>query len=375
MNRLFLAHELGQSIWLDQISREMIASGKLEDLALEGVFGVTTNPSIFEKALTEGSAYDEQITALVAQGLQAPAVLDRLMLDDVQAACDVLRPVYDETHARDGFVSIEVSPALAYDSDATAAEAQRLWNAVSRPNVMIKIPGTREGLPAVHTCLAAGININITLMFSMAHYEAVVEAYFAALEDRLSGGRNGHGIASVASFFVSRLDTLADKVIDERLEAGVSDADREALLAVKGRLAVANCKLVYQRFMELFESPRWLRLADNGAAVQRVLWASTSTKNPAYPELLYVEPLIGPQTVNTLPAATLDAFSDHGDVEPTVERDIEAARAVFGDAERCGLDVGALTEKLQVDGVAAFQKSFEGLLVMVAEKCRKLGAA
>jgi transaldolase len=375
VNRLSMAHELGQSIWLDQISREIITGGTLERLAREGVGGVTTNPSIFEKAVSEGTAYDKQITDLVARGFEAPAVLDRLMIDDVRSACDVLRPLYDETHGRDGFVSIEVKPELANEGDATVAEARRLWQAVSRPNVMVKIPGTVAGLPAIRACLAEGININITLMFSMAHYEAVVEAFFAALEDRLAADLNGHGIASVASFFVSRLDTLADKVIDERLEAGASDADREALAALKGKLAVANCKLVYERFNELFSSARWVHLADNGAAVQRVLWASTSTKNPAYPELLYVEPLIGAHTINTLPAATLEAFRDHGEVESTVERDVEEARAVLASAGRCGIDLDALTEKLQVDGVAAFQKSFDGLLDHVAEKCRKLGAA
>jgi len=375
VNRLAVAREFGQSVWLDQISREMLASGALEDLVRDGVAGVTTNPSIFEAAVAKGSAYDAEIAVLAAQGRTAPEILDRLMVADVQAACDVFRPLYEGTDGRDGYVSIEVPPALAYDTQATIAEARRIWDAVGRPNVMIKIPGTKEGMPAVRASLADGLNVNVTLLFSLAQYEGVVEAYFSGLEDRLATGRGLNRVASVASFFSPRVDTLGDKAFAVRLAAGVFDAGRLALVDLKGTLAVANCKLVYERFRGLFAADRWRRLADNGAGVQRVLWASTSTKNPAYADLLYVDTLIGPQTVNTLPAATLEAFRDHGVARPTVEEGMDAARAAFAATAAHGIDMGALTEKLQVDGVAAFQKSFEGLLAIVEEKrARPAGA-
>jgi transaldolase len=366
--RLKGLHELGQSPWLDQISRELIASGALAGLVDDGVGGVTTNPSIFEKAVKSGTSYDDEIAALTASGLSAAEILDRLMIADVQAACDVLRVVYDRTDGRDGFVSIEVTPALADDTEATVAEAARLWALVARPNVMIKIPGTRDGLPAIRRTIAAGINVNITLMFSMAHYEAVVDAYLTGLEDRLESGAGLHGIASVASFFVSRVDTIADPALGVLLEREASEARRERLAALKGRLAVANCKLVYQRFLEILATPRWRGLADAGAGVQRVLWASTSTKNPAYPDLLYVDTLIGPMTVNTLPADTLEAFRDHGTLRQTVSEELDAAAKAFADAAELGLDLPALTEQLQVEGVAAFIKSQDGLLAVVQSK-------
>lgn len=366
--RVARLRELGQSVWLDQISRDLIRSGELERLVEQGVAGVTTNPSIFEKALGEGDAYDADVARFAAAGSTAQRILERLLVADVQAACDILAPVYEASERLDGYVSIEVPPALAYDTEATMVEAKRIWATVERPNVMVKIPGTKEGLPAIRACLSAGLNINVTLMFSMAHYETVVEAFLDALEDRRARHLPLPGVASVASFFVSRLDTLADKVIDERLAGESSDDARAGLASLKGRLAVANCRLVYARFAEIFAAERWRPLGDDGAGVQRVLWASTSTKNPDYSDLLYVDTLIGPRTVNTLPLSTLSAFVDHGATRSTVQDDVAGARLAFETAARLGLDMAALTEKLQVDGVAAFQKSYDSLLAMVDDK-------
>ena len=371
-DRLAELAALGQSLWLDYISRSLIASGGLQRLIdQDGIAGMTSNPSIFEKAIGGGDEYSDEILALARQGNDGSQIFDRLAIADVQAACDVFTPVYVGSGGEDGFVSLEVSPALARDTERTISEARRLFAAVDRPNVMIKIPGTAEGLPAIRACLAAGLNINITLMFSMAHYEAVVEAFMSGLEDRLAAGGVVRNVASVASFFVSRVDTLVDTLLDEKL-AQAGDGDRERIEACKGKLAVANSKLVYERFQQLFATPRWQRLAAAGAKVQRVLWASTSTKNPAYSDVLYVDELIGPHTVNTLPEATLAAFKDHGMPRRTVDAGYDAARALLGELAGLGIDVGAATEQLQVEGVALFVKSFDAVLAIVDQRRREL---
>lgn len=348
----------GQSVWLDYIRRNLITSGELKRLVEEGLGGLTSNPTIFDKAIAGSSDYDEQLQQLLAADPNMPslALFDAIEIADIQAAADVLRPVYDKSGGADGFVSIEVSPALAKDTAGSIAEARRLWNAVKRPNLMVKIPGTPEGIPAILTLIAESININITLMFSMAHYEAVANAYISGLERNFQPQR----VASVASFFVSRVDTAVDKELEK---IGTPEA-----LALRGTIAVANSKLVYQRFREIFSSERWKTLAKRGARVQRVLWASTGTKNPAYSDVLYVDSLIGPDTVNTLPPETLHAFRDHGKVHETVTEGVDEARAAVERLGKLGIDLNAITEKLQVDGVRSFAESMDQLLESIEKK-------
>ena len=359
----------GQSIWLDYISREMVAGGGLRRLVEEvGVRGETSNPSIFEKAIGGGDAYDAQLRDLARKGLDAEAIYDRIAVADVQAACDVFRPLYDSTGGADGYVSIEVSPRAAYDADLSIAEAHRLWEAVGRPNVMIKIPGTAEGIPAVRRCLADGININITLLFSLAQYTAVVEAFMQALEDRAARGQGVASIASVASFFVSRVDTVCDRLIEERLGEVVDARQRQLLEELRGRVGVANSRVVYERFSALVSSPRWQRLAALGARRQRVLWASTGTKNPSYSDVLYVDQLIGSDTVNTVPEATLRAFLDHGRVQRTVDADVEQAHADLAALAEVGIDLDRETEELQREGVRLFTKAHDGAVQSVEAK-------
>jgi len=355
----------GQSIWLDYIRRNLIATGELKRLVEEGLGGLTSNPTIFDKAIAGSSDYDEPLRQLLAADskMSPAAMFDAIEIADIQAAADVLRPVYDRTDGADGFVSIEVAPGLARDTTGSISEARRLWNAVNRPNLLVKIPGTAEGIPAILALIAEGINVNITLMFSMAHYEAVANAYISGLERNFQPQH----VASVASFFVSRVDTAVDKQL-ERI--GTPEA-----LALRGTIAVANSKLVYQRFRQIFSSDRWKNLAKRGARVQRVLWASTGTKNPAYSDVLYVDSLIGPDTVNTVPPATLDAFRDHGKVRETVTEGVEQARAAIGQLGKLGIDLNAITEDLQVEGVKAFSESMDKLLESLEEKRRVIVAA
>ncbi len=319
MNRTveLLAH--GQSCWMDDLIRGMIRSGELaRRVADEGVCGITSNPSIFAKAVTQSADYDEDIARAAEAGRSPVGIYEELIIADVRDACDILRPVYDDTTCKDGFVSLEVSPHLAYDTDASIEEARRLWRLVDRPNLFIKIPGTPAGVVAIEQLLFEGININITLLFSIARYEAGAEAYLRALERRLEAGRSIQHIASVASFFLSRIDVLVDRLLRHRIVPDCSppDPDPRELL---GRVAIANAKLAYQAFKHILESNRWIALAEKGARVQRMLWASTSTKEPSYPDLLYVEPLIGPMTINTMPRKTIAAFRDHGTVQDTIE--------------------------------------------------------
>jgi len=373
--RLAQLQELGQSVWLDIISRDLIDSGELGRLVESGVRGLTSNPTIFEKAIAGSASYDEQISELAHQGLAASAIFDRLAVADVQAAADILRPVFEASGGADGYVSIEVSPVYADDTEQTVREVRRLRELVDRPNLLVKVPATVAGIEAIHRCLAEGMNINVTLMFSMTHYNAVAEAYIGALEERLGRGEDVAASASVASFFVSRVDTLADKLIDERLAAEPDERQRPALEGLRGRLAVVNSKLVYARWKELFGSERWQRLAAQGARPQRLLWASTSTKNPAYSDVKYVDELIGPETVTTLTPETLAAFEDHGVVRLTIESDIEEARRLAAQAHEVGLDLEELGARLQVDGVAAFTASYNEVLTVIDAKVRALGEA
>ncbi|MGO8684877.1 MAG: transaldolase [Thermoleophilia bacterium] len=368
-NPLIRLLEQGQSIWLDYISRDLITSGGLQQfIDDDGVRGETSNPSIFEKAIGAGEAYDEQLRELAATGLSATQIFDRIAIDDVRAACDVFTPVYLASGGGDGYVSIEVAPEYAYDTAMTISEARRLWAAVDRPNVMIKIPGTGQGIPAIRRCLAEGININVTLMFSMAHYEAVVEAFLQALEERAASGGALAGLASVASFFVSRVDTVCDKRLDEKIAQAGDDTAKRRLAGLKGRIAVSNSKLVYERFGALFATARWQALAAQGAQLQRVLWASTGTKNLAYSDVLYVDELIGPQTVNTVPEATLAAFRDHGNVRRSVDVGLEQAQADVRDVGAAGIDLYQVGEELQRDGVKLFSDAFAGVVRTVEEK-------
>ncbi|HEY9514426.1 MAG TPA: transaldolase [Gemmatimonadaceae bacterium] len=373
INRLQLLHDAGQSIWLDYIDREMLRDGELERrIASDYLTGMTSNPTIFEKAMAEGTAYDEQLAGAPAR-LAAWELFELVETDDVRSACDIFKSVHERSGGGDGFVSIEVSPAAAHDADATVLEARRLWGMVSRPNVMIKVPGTADGAVSTRRLIAEGINVNITLLFSRDAYKKVIEAYLAGLEDRVAAGRPIRQISSVASFFVSRVDTEVDKRIGALL-SGASPEVAARLKKLQGRVAVANAKLAYALFREAFSGPRWEALTAHGARLQRPLWASTSTKNPAYRDVLYVEDLIGPDTVNTMPPATIEAFRDHGEVKRTVDSGLDAERALLAEMESLGISLASVTDKLLVDGLASFQKSFDTLIARLDEKARKLAS-
>lgn len=364
---------LGQSIWLDYIHRDLLHSGELMRLIeSRSVRGVTSNPTIFEQAVAKGSSYDEAIGRLAAQGKDGAAIFEALAVEDVTAACDLFQPIYEMSGGNDGFVSIEVSPRLARDAGATIAEARRLWQAVNRPNVLIKIPGTAEGLPAVTQAIAEGINVNVTLLFAVTMYERVIAAYLAGLEQRLASGHPVEAVRSVASFFVSRVDTEVDKRLEVKLRSDASLRLRiEALL---GTAAIANAKLAYQTYVAWFEAERFRHLMARGAAVQRPLWASTSTKNPKYSETMYVEGLIGPDTINTLPPATLEAFAQHGIARRTIDADLDTARQQLADLERLGIAMEDVTDFLIVDGVKRFADSYAALLLAVDAKRAQLAA-
>lgn len=368
MNPLLVLSDYGQSYWLDNLTRGKIESGELaRRVADEGLRGVTSNPAIFNKAISEGGEYDVQIRELAEQRLAIDQIYERIVVRDIQDACDVLRPVYDATDGGDGFVSLEVSPHLVYNTEGTIAEARYLNEAVARPNVLIKIPGSAEGVPAIEQMLYEGVNINITLLFSIEAYERVAKAYLTALERRVAEGLSVHDVASVASFFLSRIDSLVDSIIEQRPESGTGSEIDPAPL--RGQAAVANAKLAYQSFKRIFSGSRWEALETQGARVQRVLWASTSTKNPAYPDLKYVEPLIGPHTINTMPDQTIDAFRDHGTiVADSIEQDAEEAGAVMTRLAAAGIDFDAVTDQLLAEGVKKFIDPFDTLLATLAER-------
>lgn len=364
---------LGQSVWLDFIRRGHLVSGEFDRIVREdGVVGVTSNPTIFQLAIAESSDYDAALQARVAEGLVGPALFESLAVEDIRMACDRLRPVFEKSGGLDGRVSIEVNPHLAHDTAGTVTEARRLHRAVGRDNVMIKVPATAEGVPAVATLTAEGLSINVTLIFSLKRYEEVMDAYIQGLERRNAGGETLDRIRSVASFFVSRVDSKVDQAIDKA--AAGDAAARPRLEGFRGRAAVANARLAYARFREVFGSARFRALAAHGAKLQRPLWASTSTKDPSYRDVLYVEELIGPDTVNTMPPQTLAAFNDHGVVEARIDRDLDQARELFAQLPSLGVPVGALIEQLEVEGVTAFVKSYDSLLGSLETKRREMVA-
>jgi transaldolase/glucose-6-phosphate isomerase len=365
-NPLIGLQKFGQSIWLDYIRRDLLTSGELKRLIDDdGLRGMTSNPAIFEKAIADSTLYDDVLKSLESrQDLSATGRYESLAIRDIQDAADILRPVYDSTKTRDGYVSLEVSPYLARDTQGTLTEARRLWNAVGRPNLMIKVPGTKEGIPAFEQLISEGINVNVTLLFSQTVYQEVADAYVAGVE-KLAARGDVSKIASVASFFISRIDNAVDAIIAARLKASQNTREQEQLKSVTGKVAIANGKLAYQRFQKTFGSERWKKLAAKGAQTQRVLWASTSTKNPAYRDVLYVEELIGPDTVNTLPPATLEAFRDHGLARLSLTEDIPGAEQTMKTLAQLGISIDEVTDKLTDDGVRLFAEAFAKLLKAV----------
>jgi transaldolase / glucose-6-phosphate isomerase len=357
-NRLVELAKLGQSVWIDFISREALRSGELARYVESGVLGLTSNPAIFEKSMAGGALYDADIRRLAAEGKNTQEIFDIMSRADIADAATLLRPVYDKTDALDGYVSIEVNPHLAHGTEETLAEAKRLWAALSRPNIFVKIPGTPAGVPAIRDSIAAGININVTLLFSIEAYEASAYAYIEGLEERAAKGQDIRKIASVASFFVSRVDTLVDKQLTNHPDAK----------SLAGKAAVANAKLAYERFGQIFSGPRWEKMVTKGARVQRPLWASTSTKDPSYPDTIYVDELIGPHTVNTMPPQTVDAFMNHGTVARTVDVDVDKARAELAALANAGIDMNAVTDELLHQGVKLFAEAFDRLEAGLAKK-------
>jgi len=370
MSKLIELEKMGQSIWLDYIQRSLVTSGELKQLVDNGLRGVTSNPAIFEKAIAGSNDYDEDLKQLINTDQTIEQIYEALAIKDITLATDTLRSVYDSSSGKDGYVSLEVSPELAYETEKTIAEARRLFETVNRPNVMIKVPATPAGLPAITELIGSGINVNVTLIFGLDNYKAVAGAYQSGLEKLAASGpevKGGHPIgkvASVASFFISRVDTAVDKEL-----GAIGNTE------LAGKIAVANSKIAYAEYKNILQQPRWQQLADKGARMQRVLWASTSTKNPAYPDNLYVDELIGPDTVNTLPPSTLESFIDHGRVAETLTQGLQEAQSQVAKLADLGIDLKAVTQKLQDDGVVAFARPFGKLLESIAEKCKLLKAA
>jgi transaldolase len=365
-SRLHRLAEYGQSVWIDFLSRDMITSGELERrMRDDAVVGVTSNPTIFQKAISAGNGYDEQLREVLEEERDPKEIFLRLAIRDVENALDLLRPVWDEGKGQDGYVSLEVDPNLAADTAGTIEEAQRLHETIDRPNLFVKIPATKAGLPAIEEMIARGRSINVTLIFSLERYAEVAEAYIRGLERLVEAGGDTGTVASVASFFVSRVDTETDRRLDEI-------GGHEEL---KGKLAIANAKLAYQRYKEIFAGDRWEALSSKGATTQRCLWASTSTKNPAYRDVMYVEELIGPKTVNTMPDETIEAFQDHGEVAPTLEQGVDEAKRIFEEIERAGVDYSDVTDTLEREGVDKFSDSFAELLEGIRAKSGELAHA
>ena len=365
----------GQSMWLDYIRRDLFTTGQLAKLINDdGLRGMTSNPSIFEKAIGDSTLYDDYLHQLASRkDLDATGIYEHIAIRDIQDAADALRSVYEQSKFRDGYVSLEVSPLLAMKTQETIAEARRLWKAVKRDNVMIKVPGTAEGLPAIRQLIGEGININVTLLFAQEVYEKVAEAYIAGLEDLASRGGDLKKMASVASFFISRIDTLIDSKLNDKLKATTDPNQQKLLKSLLGKVAIANGKLTYQRYQKIFGGPRWQALAAKGAQTQRVLWASTSTKNPDYRDVIYVEELIGPDTVNTMPPATIDAFRDHGRLRNSLTEDVSGAAKVMDDLARAGISIKEVTDKLTQDGVKLFADAFDKLLAAVKKNTQQQG--
>jgi transaldolase len=368
--------KFGQSVWLDYIRRDLFTSGQLKRLIEEdGLRGMTSNPSIFEKAIAGSDLYAQTLAELEKRkDLDAKGRYEELAIKDIQDAADFLKPVYQQTNKRDGYVSLEVSPYLAHKTQETLDEARRLWKRVGRENLMVKVPGTPEGIPAFQQLISEGININVTLLFAFDVYVRVADAYIAGLEAFAKSGGDVSRIASVASFFISRIDTLVDGEIDAKLKTATNPADQALLQSLHGKVAIANGKLTYQRYKQIFSGPRWDALASRGAQTQRVLWASTSTKNPKYSDVYYVEELIGPDTVDTIPPATFDAFRDHGKPRASLEENVQAAQQTMQGLEKAGISMKAATDKLTVAGVKQFSDDFDKLLDAVKQHAAKAGA-
>ncbi|MBX3049194.1 MAG: transaldolase [Anaerolineales bacterium] len=365
-------YALGQSLWYDNIERRLLENGELEAMIQRGdIYGVTSNPSIFNNAIVNSSDYDAQLAELAKLGAGTAEIFDALSIQDIQAACDLFLPLYQSSRGGDGYVSIEVHPDLAHDTAATQAEVTRLWGLVDRPNLMVKIPATPEGVPAIRHAIAAGANINITLIFSQQRYAEVIEAYLAGLEERVENNLPIGHQASVASFFISRIDSKIDGWLDAIVAEGGPRAAQAA--ALKGKIAVANARLAYQLFKQQFSSERFAVLQKKGARAQRPLWASTSTKNPEYPDLLYVDTLIGEQTVNTLPPQTLEAVKHHGKAELSIEADLDAARAHLQELTELGLSLDQATTELEAEGVAAFSKAIQTLFEAIEQRAKAIG--
>jgi transaldolase/glucose-6-phosphate isomerase len=369
MNPLVEIEKLGQSIWYDNIRRLLIDNGDIaQKIAEDDLRGMTSNPTIFEKAIAGSTDYNDAMQRLMREGKSVTEIYEALAIEDIQHAADLFKPVYERTNKLDGYVSLEVSPLLARDTAGTVAEAKRLWTALGRPNVCIKIPATPEGIPAIRQSIADGININVTMMFSLENYEEVADAFISGLEDRVAAGQPIDHVASVASVFVSRIDVAVDKELEARIEKTKDEGEKQRLSALLGKAAIANTKVQYQKFKEIFGGERFARLKAKGAMVQRPLWASTGTKNPAYSDVLYVNSLIAPQTVNTIPPATYTAFRDHGTVKLTIEEGLDEAKRTLAELARIGIDLDAVCLKLQDDGVKAFADSFESLMQTIQSK-------
>ncbi len=369
-NRVLRLQSFGQSIWLDFLRRRLIESGELQDLIdNDGVRGVTSNPSIFEKAIAGSGDYDDAIAELASEGLGADEIYEQLAVEDIQRGTDLFARMWDRSDGQHGFVSLEVNPHLARDTEGTVEEARRLWKKVARPNALIKVPATKEGLPAIQQLISEGINVNVTLLFGLPRYREVAEAYIAGIEERAARGESVYRITSVASFFLSRIDVLVDETLKEKAQG----AGEEAEIAKKlyGQVAIASAKTAYQMYKEIFGTSRWRTLADRGARVQRLLWASTSTKNPDFRDVKYVEALIGPETVNTLPMETLDAFRDHGEAEETLEDDLDRAAEILDLLPEVGIDIDSVTARLVEEGIEKFNNPFDDLMDTLGEAVEK----
>lgn len=366
--------KFGQRLWLDNINRPLITSGALQKWIDDGLTGVTSNPTIFEKAIGGSGDYDDDIRRLAFEGKEVTEIIDLLTIRDVQMAADLFRPVHEESGGDDGFVSIELDPLLAHRTEETIDAGKRLYPRLNRGNGMIKVPGTEEGVPAIEALTAEGISINVTLLFSLEQYEKVAQAYLAGMKRRLDRGQPVGSIRSVASVFVSRIDTAVDRLLEGRIQSSVSESERAELRPLRGKAGIANAKVIYQRFKEIFRASDFTPLRQQGVSLQKVLWGSTGTKNPAYPDLLYVEALIGPDTINTVPPATLEAFRDHGKGRLSLEEDLEGARDLLQKLAGHGIDLRSITSRLQEEGVEAFSASYEKLAASLAAKRRKMFA-
>ncbi len=375
-NHLLEIKEYGQSIWMDNLTRDLIKSGELKDMVEnQGICGITSNPAIFEKAIAGNAIYDADIEAGIRAGLPTYKIYESLVFEDIRNACDILRPVYEASDGLDGYVSIEVPPTISHDTEATIKEARRYYQEIGRENVMIKIPGTTEGLPAVEQVISEGINVNVTLLFSVNSYEETAWAYIRGLEKRAESGEDISKISSVASFFLSRIDSNIDKRIDEKLKQGVEDINQEAKLrTVKGKVAIANAKIAYQKYKEIIQTDRWKAMSAKHANVQRLLWASTSTKDPSYSDVMYVDELVGPDTVNTMPPSTIEACADHCDVQNRVETEVEEAYQLIESLKDPDININLdeVMDELLVEAIDKFVKPFESLMQSLEEKVNKL---